>query len=272
VDGFTPETIAVPAKEEAVALVGHPSSTALRVEGLTKTYSTKKVGVFSNVSFEIPRGQSVAIIGANGTGKSTLLRCCLRLIEPDSGQVSIHGREMMKMRGHSLRRSRSRVGFVFQKHYLVPRMTVLSNVMHGALARNLGVRAWVHGIAKNHERERALDCLNLVGLGDLSNRRADQLSGGQSQRVAIARSLMQDPELVFADEPVASLDPQSGEEIMNLFTDLNRKMGLTFVFVSHRLSHALNYSDRILGLRDGSLEIDANPASETEASLRSFYG
>lgn len=256
---------------EKAGTISRLSPTALRVRGLRKTYSDGAVEVFRDISFDVLEGQSVALIGANGTGKSTLLRCCLRLIEPDDGEVTINGLDLTRQTGRGLRKSRARVGFVFQKHNLVPRLTVLSNVCHGALARGQGIRAWGHGVARTREREKALHCLELVGLADLAQRRADHLSGGQSQRVAIARALMQEPELLFADEPVASLDPHAGAEIMELFARLNRDHGLTFVFVSHQLEHALHFSERILGLSGGSMAIDALTHSHSLASLRGFY-
>jgi phosphonate transport system ATP-binding protein len=259
------------AQGETAGTVARLSPTALRVRGLRKTYDDGAVEVFRDISFDVLEGQSVALIGANGTGKSTLLRCCLRLIEPDDGEVTINGRDLTRQSGRGLRKSRARVGFVFQKHNLVPRLSVLSNVCHGALARGHGIRAWGHAIAHKREREKALHCLELVGLADLVERRADHLSGGQSQRVAIARALMQEPELLFADEPVASLDPHAGAEIMELFARLNRDHGLTFVFVSHQLEHALHFAERILGLSGGNMAIDAPAHSHSLASLRGFY-
>jgi len=246
-------------------------SSALRVSGLSKTYSDGAVEVFRDVSFSVPNGQAVALIGANGTGKSTLLRCCLRLIEPDCGDITINGQDLSRQSGRALRKSRARVGFVFQKHNLAPRLSVLSNVCHGGLAQGRGLRAWSHRIAGKREREHALQCLDQVGLADLAARRADHLSGGQSQRVAIARALMQKPDVLFADEPVASLDPQAGEDIMDLFRRLNREHGLTFVFVSHQLDHALAYSDRILGLKDKALVLDAPSSQHSVSSLRGLY-
>lgn len=256
---------------ETAGTIARLSPTVLRVRGLRKTFADGEVEVFRDISFDVLEGQSVALIGANGTGKSTLLRCCLRLIEPDDGEVTINGRELTRQSGRGLRQSRARVGFIFQKHNLVPRLSVLSNVCHGALARGQGLRAWGQAIARGHEREKALHCLELVGLADLAERRADHLSGGQSQRIAIARALMQEPEILFADEPVASLDPHAGAEIMELFGRLNRDHGLTFVFVSHQLDHALHFAERILGLSDGTMAIDAPSHSHSLASLRGFY-
>ena len=245
--------------------------TALRVQDLSKSYGDGNVEVFRDVSFDVAEGQAVALIGANGAGKSTLLRCCLRLIEPDAGRILINGFDLSAQHGRALRKSRAKVGFVFQKHNLVPRLSVLSNVCHGGLARGHGVRAWGHGLSRKVEREHALHCLDQVGLADLAERRADHLSGGQSQRVAIARALMQKPGVLFADEPVASLDPCAGEDIMDLFARLNKDRGLTFVFVSHQLEHALGYADRVIGLQDKRIALDTSTHTQTLTSLRGLY-
>jgi phosphonate transport system ATP-binding protein len=248
-----------------------PAGPALKVDRLAKRYDGADRPVWSEVSFEVPAGQSVAIIGGNGTGKSTLLRCCLRLIEPNAGDVHLHGEKLTGAQRRHLRRMRSNVGFVFQKHNLVPRLSVLSNVLHGGMARGQGPRHWHQSLAHKEDREYAMHCLEQVSLADLAGRRADHLSGGQSQRVAVARALMQKPRTIFADEPVASLDPQAGEEVMETFAKLARDHGLTLVFVSHHLEHALHYADRVLGLRDGRLDLDATSAGESLESLRSLY-
>lgn len=249
--------------------LGRPSS--LQVEDLSKYYTGSDQPVFREVSFSVPRGESVALIGANGAGKSTLLRCCVRLIEPDSGRVTLEGVALSGSSRSTLRQARRQCGFVFQKHCLVPRLSVLSNVLHGNLAHGCGPRNWFHGLAPQAHRERAMHCLEEVGLAHLAHQRGDQLSGGQSQRVAIARALMQSPRILFADEPTASLDPQSGEDVMELFARLCRTRGLTLFFVSHHLDHALRYADRILGLRDRHLQLDTPSHRETATSLRAFY-
>jgi phosphonate transport system ATP-binding protein len=243
----------------------------LQVEGLSKSFKGFESPVFRDVSFRIAEGQSVALIGANGSGKSTLFRCCVRLIEPDTGKIALFGEDLSSKKGRSLKRARSRVGFVFQKHCLVPRLSALTNVLHGNLAHRSGPRNWVQSLARRDDRQRALDCLQQVGLADLAYQRCDQLSGGQSQRVAIARALMQEPSILFADEPTASLDPQSGEEVMELFARLSRLHKLTLFFVSHHVEHALHYADRILGLRSSRLQLDSPSHSESLRSLREFY-
>lgn len=242
----------------------------IQVTGLAKSFG--RASVFSGVNLSVQRGEAVALVGSNGAGKSTLLRCMLRLIEPSGGNIAMCGRDVSGLNRKGLRALRSQVGFVFQKHNLVPRLTVLSNVLHGAQSRKQGPRVWWHMLATVGERQEAMRCLQLVGLPHIAEMRVDQLSGGQSQRVAIARALMQRPRIMFADEPVASLDPNAGEEVMRLFVDLIRRQGLTLVFTSHSVRHALEYSDRVVGLRGGQVEMDA-PSRELDAeTLRGIYG
>jgi phosphonate transport system ATP-binding protein len=257
---------------EARAAVQRPAAAPadLSVRGLCKRFAAN-VEVLSDVSLDVAKAEALALIGANGAGKSTLLRSCLRLIEPDGGEIRLLDEDVRSLKAAALRRLRARVGFVFQRHNLVPRLPVLSNVLHGALARRAGPRAWFHEIAPRALREEAMGCLDRVGLADLATRRADQLSGGQSQRAAIARALMQRPQMMFADEPVASLDPAAGEEVMDCFLDLIRRDRLTLVFTTHNLRHALDYGDRVVGLRGGRVTIDAPASALDVPSLRSFY-
>ncbi|MCX7376310.1 MAG: phosphonate ABC transporter ATP-binding protein [Alphaproteobacteria bacterium] len=241
----------------------------LAVAGVAKRFAATQV--LEGVDFTVPAGQAVALIGANGAGKSTLLRCCLRLIEPDAGTIRLLGRDVRALDAGGLRALRAEVGFVFQKHNLVGRLSALSNVLHGALGRAAFGRAWFQSLAPQDLRAEAMQCLERVGLADIATRRADRLSGGQSQRVAIARALMQRPRLMFADEPVASLDPAAGEEVMALFLDLIRRQGLTLLFTSHDLAHAIAFADRVIALRAGRIVLDA-PADTLEvAQLRALY-
>jgi phosphonate transport system ATP-binding protein len=153
----------------------------------------------------------------------------------------------------------------------VPRLSALSNVLHGVQARRAGPRTWFHPLARRSDREEALHCLDLVGLADQAGKRADTLSGGQSQRVAIARALMQRPRMVFADEPVASLDPAAGEEVMALFVRLMREEGVTLLFTSHHLRHALDYADRLVALNAGVKVLDRPTAGQSLDALKSVY-
>ena len=248
----------------------HAGVIDLAVTGLRKDFAGGKE-VLKAVSLQILSGQAVALIGPNGAGKSTLLRCCFGLVPIDGGSVQLFGADVTGLSQRKLRALRAGVGFVFQQHNLVPRLSVLSNVLHGSLSRRSGPRRWFQGLAPNIEREKALHYLDLVGMADFAERRADRLSGGQSQRVAIARALMQEPQMVIADEPVASLDPKAAEEIMSLFAGLMEKNKLTFFFSSHHLQHALRYSNRLLGLKSGTLKLDVMTKSVNLANLREIY-
>jgi phosphonate transport system ATP-binding protein len=243
----------------------------LQASGLSKRFGTA-APVFSGLDFSIRQGDCVALVGANGTGKSTLLRCCLGLIAPDAGRVSLLGVSMAETGGAARRALRARTGLVGQKHNLVPRLSVLSNVIHGLLGRHSGPRYWVQGLAPAEARAAAMAALDKVGLADLALRRADQLSGGQSQRVAIARALVCGPRFLVADEPCASLDPQAGEEVMALFMSLVKREGVTVLFTSHNVQHALSFGDRILGLQGGRIAIDAPSADVTPSDMARLYG
>lgn len=242
----------------------------LVVRGITKAF-TPGSPVLQDVSFAIPAGQSVALIGSNGAGKSTLLRCCMNLIEPDSGSVYLFGQPLQAQSPASLRHLRSQVGFVFQKHNLVPRLSALTNVLQGALARAPFGHAWFQGTAPRALRDEAMHCLERVGLADKARHRADQLSGGQSQRVAVARALMQRPRFLVADEPAASLDPISGEEVMSLFSSLVQSEGLTLLFTSHDLEHAVRYAHRVIALNRGRIVKDVLSAQTQATELRTLY-
>ncbi|MEJ8561119.1 ATP-binding cassette domain-containing protein [Yoonia sp. GPGPB17] len=227
--------------------------------------------MFADVSFRLARSEAVALVGANGTGKSTLLRCLMGLIPVTTGQVVLLEQDTTGLEGKAIRALRARIGLVSQKHNLVPRLNVLSNVCHGLLGRYPGVRHWSHVLAPAPSRDAAMAALEKVGLSALAMRRADRLSGGQSQRVAIARAIVGNPEILIADEPCASLDPAAGEDVMELFFQLAREEGVTVVFTSHNIEHALRYGDRVLGIADGALRLDATAASLNASDLRGLY-
>jgi phosphonate transport system ATP-binding protein len=243
---------------------------AVSVSGLRKRFGTG-AALFDGMDFSAAHGEAVAVIGANGTGKSTLMQSLVRLTEVDGGEIEVLGEKVRTLSGARLRRLRSRVGFVFQRHNLVSRLSALSNVIHGAQARVSGPRAWVQWCAPAALREEALHCLDRVGLSDRAGQRVDSLSGGQSQRVAIARMLMQRPELVIADEPVASLDPKAGAEVMDLLFNLTRQAGLTLLFVSHHMEHAQAYADRIVGLGNGAVMMDVPSRAAQVHELKDFF-
>lgn len=244
-------------------------SAAISVKDICKSFKPGRL-VLDHVSLEVAPGSLVALIGANGTGKSTLLRLIPRLIEPDRGDVAIFSQQVAKG-GKQLRQVRRRIGFVFQKHNLVGRLSALTNVIHGAQARGFSFRAWGQCLAPQLLRNEAMACLERVGLAEVAGQRADSLSGGQSQRIAIARALMQRPDIVLADEPAASLDPQAGDEVMRLFLSLMREERKTVVFTSHNLNHALDYADRVIGLNEGKVVLDILAAGLRESDLRGLY-
>ena len=241
----------------------------LAVRDLRKTFGLAEV--LRGVDLELRRGETVALLGANGSGKSTLLRCAVRALEPDEGEVHLLGERLTGRPRRVVRRQRGRVGFVFQRHFLVPRLSALTNVLHGVQARRSGPRTWLQALARAEDRDAAMDCLDQVGLADHAAQRVDRLSGGQSQRVAIARALMQRPRLMLADEPAASLDPQAAEDVMTLFTDLVRRQGLSLLYTSHDLTHALGYSDRVVVLRAGEVVHTGRSGEQDPTWLRRYY-
>ncbi len=255
--------------DRPVAALNAPK--AVRVQDLRKQFSPAGSAIFEGITFSIPCGASLAIIGPNGAGKSTLLKCCVRLIEPDGGKVWIHDKQISGLSRAKLRRLRNQIGFVFQKHQLIPELSALTNVLHGALARGTGPRYWFQALAPLELRQRAMHYLSQVGLSDLAIRPCSQLSGGQSQRVAIARALMQEPKILLADEPTASLDPRAASEIMTLLHRLTQESGITLMFVSHHMEHAKEYGDHIIGLKNRSLQLNRPAKSVDLRELKSFF-
>ena len=247
-----------------------PEQSAIELNGIRVVFSNGFEAV-RGISLSVSEGEALAVTGANGSGKSTLLRAIVGLSPLVAGEVTVFGKKLNVKRRSSYRKVLSQIGFIFQYHNLVTRLSVLSNVLHGAQSRSYGPRVWFQGLARQADREEALHCLDMVGLADQAGKRADELSGGQAQRVAVARALMQRPKILIADEPAASLDPKAGEEVMALFYTLCKQEGITLLFSSHDLEHTLQYSDRIVGLKKGLLELDDSPENVTIDSMRQFY-
>jgi phosphonate transport system ATP-binding protein len=245
------------------------AGSVLAVSQLAKSFNGTPV--LEGLDFTVRAGVATALIGANGSGKSTLMKCLIRLIEPSAGQITMLGQDVLSLSPRALRAFRAQVGVVWQKHNLVPRLSALSNVVHGVQSRMSGPRTWFQSLAPAAVRAQALTCLDRVGLADRALQRVDSLSGGQAQRVAIARMLMQEPRIILADEPDASLDPQSGEEVMRLLSGLARQDGLTLIIISHRMEHTLEFSDHILGLQQGRIVMDRPTRGTDAALLRRFF-
>ncbi len=242
----------------------------LIIENLTKIYDNGFMAL-DNINLEIPDGQFVAIIGLSGSGKSTLLRCINRLIDPTKGRIIWNGIDITAATDDELRQIRRRIGMIFQQFNLVKRSSVITNVMAGRLGYINPLFSLVNYFPPQ-EKARALAALERVGIADKAYNRASALSGGQQQRVGIARTLMQEPEMLLADEPVASLDPATSHSVMKYLELLNQEDGLTILCSLHFLSLARAYSDRVIALKDGKLEFDGLPQEIDNERFKMIYG
>ncbi|NIN68801.1 MAG: phosphonate ABC transporter ATP-binding protein [Anaerolineae bacterium] len=242
----------------------------LEIENLTKIYEGGTVAV-NDMSFNVEDGEFLVIIGLSGSGKSTLLRCINRLIEPTEGRIIWDGVDITQLSGSELRRVRRKIGMIFQQFNLVKRSSVLTNVLSGRLGY---VNPWRSAVGRFPKKdvEKALSCLDRVGILDQAYKRADELSGGQQQRVGIARALMQDPKLILADEPVASLDPATSHSILRYIEELNRDDGVTVLCSLHFLSLARAYASRIIALKDGEIVFTGGPEEIDDAKFKDIYG
>jgi phosphonate transport system ATP-binding protein len=248
---------------------------ALRVLQARKRFGAARPAL-DGVSFEVRRGERVALLGASGSGKSTLLRCLCGLevmdASPDS-RIEVFGRTLQHggRLAADIREQRRAIGIVFQQFNLVGRLPLLTNVLTG-LAADVPLARAVVGRFSLAERARALDALESIGLGAQAFQRASTLSGGQQQRAAIARTLVQGAHLLLADEPVASLDPESTRRVMDLLLALNRERGMTLLVSLHHVSLARRYCERVIALRDGALVFDGPTSALTLPFLQQLYG
>lgn len=242
----------------------------LKVQGVSKSYDGWSRAL-DDVCLSMRRGEFVSIIGSSGAGKSTLLRCVNRLIDPSQGSVVFDGREVTRERGRALRQTRRRISMVFQHYNLVYRATAIENVLHG----RLGYRSTLAGMVGHYredEKRRAFEILDQVGLADFAYTRTDQLSGGQKQRVGIARALVQDPLLILADEPIASLDPKSSRTVMEHLRWAADELGIACLVNLHQVDFALEFSDRIVGLKGGQVVFDGGPGDLDASAIANIYG
>jgi phosphonate transport system ATP-binding protein len=228
------------------------------------------VTALRGINLSVPPGQMLAIIGLSGAGKSTFLRCVNRLVEPTSGQMLVEGRDVTHISGAEFRRLRTGIGMIFQQFNLVKRMSVLTNVLTGRLGYVPIAASWFHRFSAE-DVDLALDCLRRVGIEEKAYVRADTLSGGQQQRVAIARALAQRPRIMLADEPVASLDPETSRVVLGYLRQINRDDGITTVVNLHQLDYAREYADRIVGFRQGEIVFDGTPDEVNEDVYRVVY-
>ncbi len=223
-----------------------------------------------DVNLTIKDGEFVSIIGLSGAGKSTLIRCINRMHEISAGQLLVDGVDISKLHGKKLREARKNIGMIFQSFNLVKRSTVYKNVLAGRVGYHNTFETFF-GIYSKDEKMLAFRSMDKLGILDKAFVRADQLSGGQQQRVALARALTQEPQLILADEPVASLDPVTTISVMDDFTRIN-KMGITILANMHHVDLAKRYSSRIIGIRAGKVVFDGKPEEVTDEVTMKIYG
>jgi phosphonate transport system ATP-binding protein len=242
----------------------------LKIQNLTKVYDGG-VQALTNVSFDVPKGQFLAVIGLSGSGKSTLLRCINRLIEPTDGKVFWNDIDVTDASDEELRRVRRKIGMVFQHFNLVHRSSVLTNVLAGRLGYVNPAWSLVNRFPKS-DVDNAFRQLERVGIADKAHHRADELSGGQQQRVGVARAMMQNPEMILADEPVASLDPVLAHSIMQYLEMINKEDGVTVLCSLHFLDLVHRYADRVVALNEGKLMFDGSPKEINDVKFKEIYG
>lgn len=242
----------------------------LQIRNLTKIYEGGVLAL-DNVSFDVPDGQFLAVIGLSGSGKSTLLRCINRLIEPTDGQILWNGEDITAASQEEMRRIRRKIGMVFQHFNLVHRSKVITNVLAGRLGYINPAWSLVNRFPKE-DLEKAFKKMERVGIADKAYQRADELSGGQQQRVGIARALMQDPELILADEPVASLDPVLAHSIMKHLEEINKQDGVSVICSLHFLDIVHRYADFVIALNAGKLVYEGLPKDIDDKKFKDIYG
>jgi phosphonate transport system ATP-binding protein len=240
----------------------------LVVEGLTCRFGTK--AAVDNASFSVAPGGFIGVIGRSGAGKSTLLRMINRLAPPTAGRILYNGVDVTALRGRELRRWRARSAMIFQQFNLVGRLDVLTNVLMGRISEIPSWRSLAQ-LWPEADVAVAMSALEQFDMASLAAQRTDQLSGGQQQRVAIARALVQEPDIILADEPIASLDPRNTRIVMDALLRINKHFGITVICNLHSLDLARNYCDRLIGMASGRIVFDGAPATLTEHIARELY-
>ena len=241
----------------------------LVIEGLTRRFGSK--AAVDDVSVTIEAGSFVGVIGRSGAGKSTLLRMINRLQDPSQGTIRWKGADVTRLTGQDLRDWRMHCAMVFQQFNIVGRLDVMTNVLMGRLNHTSQIRSLLK-LWSRHDRTIAVSALEMFDMTALAGQRAESLSGGQQQRVAIARALVQEPEIILADEPIASLDPRNTRIVMDSLLRLNRHFGITVICNLHDLDLAKEYCGRLIGMAEGRVVFDGTPESLTEDAARDLYG
>lgn len=245
----------------------------LHIKNLTKIYDDGTQAL-KNVSFDVKDGEFLIVIGLSGSGKSTLLRCINRLIDPTEGEIIWNGINICSLEGEELRKTRRKMGMIFQHFNLVKRSSVFTNVMSGRLGYTK-TSSSIFNKFSDEDTKMGQKVIERLGITDQTKKRADELSGGQQQRVGIARALMQEPELILADEPVASLDPVLAHSILETLQRLNREDGITVICSLHYLDLVQKYASRVVGLREGEIVYKGTKAdimALTDEQFKEIYG
>src|SRR5215467_8152574 len=244
------------------------------LDSISKIYTQgrSRIQALSKISLQVGPGEQIALLGPSGAGKSTLFRLLNATIRPTGGSLLFEGKDLAVMNGAQIRSVRRRIGTIYQQHNLVPSLTVVQNTLCGALGR-WSLAHTVRGMFRPHRNdlEKALSAIESVGLADKREARAGELSGGQQQRVAIARALMQDPDIILADEPVASLDPRLAEEIMDLLIRIAAGQKRILIVSLHKVEVAIQRLPRVVALRNGVVEFDVPSSEVSQGVLKDLY-
>lgn len=242
----------------------------IQFKEVTKTYPNG-VSALRGVTLDIEQGEFVAIIGLSGAGKSTLLRTINQMIKISTGTLLVNDIDVTSLKGKKLRRFRRDIGMVFQSFNLIKRTTVIKNVLAARVADMPFYKSML-GLYSKKDRMIALEALDKVGILEKTYTRADQLSGGQQQRVALARTLAQEPQIILADEPVASLDPVTSHQVMSDFVKVNKDLNITVIANMHHVDIALKYARRVIGIKEGLIVFDGPSSDINEDILTEIYG
>ncbi len=242
----------------------------LELKNISKIYPPGTTAL-NDISFKVRPGEFIVVLGKSGSGKSTLLRCINRLVEPTKGKIFFESKDVTQIGSKPLRKLRRDIGMVFQNFNLIPRASVLTNVLSGRLGFCSPWAALLNHFSKE-DRDSAFEKLEQLEISDKALARADSLSGGQQQRVGIARALLQRPKLILADEPISALDPATSRTILSILKKINESEGITIICNLHLPDLALQYSNRLIVLKSGELAFDGFPKEITEERLLKFYG
>jgi len=241
----------------------------LSIRNLTKVYG-KNTRALNGITLDFYPGEFIVVIGPSGAGKSTFIRCINRLVDPSEGEMIFDGSHLESLKGKDLRKARSKIGMIFQHYNLVGRTNVIKNVLHGQLS-NMPLYKSLLGLYRHDDKKEAVELLKKVGLQDQIYKRADELSGGQMQRVGICRAILQRPKLLLADEPIASLDPLSAKIVMQQLYDISVERQLTCIVNLHQVDYAKKYATRIIGIKGGRVVFDGTPSQLTDDMVAHIY-